>query len=244
MTVLRTISWDLALHARRRAAEWLVPPDNDAIPGFLRRLSFFPLVYIPWLILYESIVYLGPQPHSFQTFLPGEIHWPIWQWTEILYVSPYFLVTIAPFILTTNRILRRFMISAWLMTAFIDFIFLTIPAIAPFRPFHPHGILGQMMLEDRFADRNNGTAAFPSFHVVWSFLGALAWSSRMPRLKWAWLIWAAAVSASCVFTGMHALLDVIAGFLVFLAAYNYAVIARKIAAARLKLRTRESLPRR
>lgn len=236
MTVFRGLSWDLAVGARRRVSEILLPPEDDRSPSFWRRFSFFPLVFIPWLILYESIVHLGPQPGSFETYLPGEVNWPIWQWTEILYVSPYVLVTIAPFVLTTNRVLRRFLIAAWIMTAFIDFIFISVPAIAPFRPFHPHGFLGRMMLEDRAADMNNGTAAFPSFHVVWSFLGAMALASRMPRWKWAWLIWAAAVSASCVFTGMHSLLDVITGFMVFLAVYWYATVGRKLAGARAWMR--------
>jgi membrane-associated phospholipid phosphatase len=238
MTLIRGLSWDLAIRAPRRVRHLLIPPANDASPTLWRRFSFFPFVFIPWLILYEFVVHLGPQPGSFETYLPGEVNWPIWQWTEILYVSPYFLVTLAPFVVTTNRALRRFILAAWIMTAIIDFIFLSVPAIAPFRPFHPTGILGQMMLEDRWADLNNGTAAFPSFHVVWSFLGALAWSSRMPRWKWLWLAWAAAVSASCIFTGMHSLLDVIAGFCVFLFVCQFDVIGERIGQRRRRARRR------
>lgn len=199
----------------------LVAPENDLKPLWRHRLAYFPLLFIPWLIFYEFAVWLGPQPGAFETFLPGEVHWPIWQWTELLYVSPYVLVTLAPLIAPTNRGLRRMFIAAWMATIFVGLLFLIVPAIAPFRPFHPHGLLGQMMLSDRALDRNNGAASFPSFHVVWSFLGAMVWAERMPRWRIPWIVWAAAVSASCVLTGMHSFIDILGGSVVFLWVYNY-----------------------
>jgi len=83
-----------------------------------------------------------------------------------------------------------------------------------------------MMLIERRLDRNNGTAAFPSFHVVWAFLGAAVFASRQQlsprgrRLAGAWWIWAALVAMSCVMTGMHSLTDVLAGFAVFVLTYG------------------------
>src|SRR6476619_8604127 len=88
-----------------------IVPDDDRPPTLAARLAVFPLLFIPWLILYESVDNLGPPPEAFQTYLPGELHWPIWQWTELLYVSPYLLVTLAPFAATTNRLLRRFTLA-------------------------------------------------------------------------------------------------------------------------------------
>jgi membrane-associated phospholipid phosphatase len=110
-------------------------------------------------------------------------------------------------------------------------IFVTVPAYAPPRPFEPSGFLGRMMLWDRAMDRNNGAAAFPSFHVVWAFLGAAVFAKRWPRIAPACWTWAAAVSASCVLTGMHSLLDIVAGFMVFL--LTYYVAAPRILARRL-----------
>ena len=64
-----------------------IAPNNDAPPTFWARFLPFPLVFIPWLLLYEWVVYRGVQPGAFETFLPGEINWPIWPWMEVLYVS-------------------------------------------------------------------------------------------------------------------------------------------------------------
>jgi membrane-associated phospholipid phosphatase len=208
------------------AADWtrhvLSPDDDLGTPSVWARLAIFPLVFIPWLVCYEYVVYRGPAHNAFSTYLPGELAWPIWQWTEVLYVSPYLIVTLAPFFAPTNRVLRRFVLAGLIATAIGHLIFLTVPAIAAPRPFTPTGILGQMMTWDRDMDLNNGTAACPSFHVLWSFLGAAVYAARFPRLRGVAYVWAAAVSASCVFTGMHSLIDVVAGYAFFLLVYNYA----------------------
>src|SRR3954463_4204590 len=79
-------------------------PDDGRRPVLASRLAVFPLLFIPWLILYESVVHLGPLPNAFEGYLPGELHWPICQWMELLYVSPYVLVTLAPLVIGTNRL--------------------------------------------------------------------------------------------------------------------------------------------
>lgn len=214
--------------AAPRAADWtchvLSPDDDLSAPSFWARLAVFPLVFVPWLVCYEFVVHLGPPPHAFATYLPGEVAWPIWQWTELLYVSPYFLVTIVPFLAPTNRVLRRFVLAGLLATAVGHLIFLTVPAIAPPRPFHPVGLFGRMMTWDRDMDLNNGTAACPSYHVIWTFLGAAVYAVRFPRFRAIAYAWAVAVSLSCVLTGIHSLIDIIAGFAFFLLIYNYAPI--------------------
>jgi membrane-associated phospholipid phosphatase len=205
---------------RRVSLADALPPDDERPPALVRRLAVFPLLFIPWLVLYESVVNLGPLPHSFEDYLPGEVHWPVLQWMESLYVSPYVLVTLTPFLCRSNRVLRRFMLAGLLATVIGHLTFLTIPAIATPRPFEPRGVLGAMMLWDRKMDLCNGTAAFPSFHVVWAFLGAGVFAARWPRSRDLAWFWAAAVSLSCVFTGMHATVDIVAGFALFLLTWN------------------------
>lgn len=84
------------------------------------------------------------------------------------------------------------------------------------------------MLGERAMDRNNGTAAFPSFHVVWAFLGAAVYAARWPRLRFGCWCWATLVAASCVLTGMHSLIDIVAGFGVFLLVYNYRFFTHRL----------------
>src|SRR6476619_3608570 len=45
-----------------------IVPDDDRPPTLAARLAVFPLLFIPWLILYESVVNLGPPPGAFQTY--------------------------------------------------------------------------------------------------------------------------------------------------------------------------------
>jgi len=183
----------------------------------------FPLIFVPWLFVYEWFVYAGPPGRAFVTYLPGEINWPIWPWTEILYMSAYVLVPIAPLIAPTNRVLRRFVIAGVAAIVFGFLTFLTVPAISPPRPFEPTNVCGRMMLLDRWLDRNNGAASFPSFHVMWAFLGAAVLAHCSPRagLRIAAWIWASAVAASCVLTGMHSLADILAGFAFFLLIHRF-----------------------
>ena len=81
------------------------------------------------------------------------------------------------------------------------------------------GILGAMMRLDRDLDLNNGTAAFPSFHAFWAFLGASVFAVRWPRWRHLARAWATGVSLSCVFTGMHGALDIVGGFALYLLAW-------------------------
>ena len=212
--------------ARRPGSASVLAPDDDRTPLLRHRLVVFPLLFVPWLVMYEWVVYRGPAAGAIHSFLPGELGWPIWEWTEVPYFSPYVLVTLAPLLAPTNRVLRRFVTAGAAATVLVFLMFLTLPVIAPPRPFHPSGPLGHMMQIERALDRDNGTAAFPSFHVVWAFLGAALFAARWPRSAAAWWLWAALVSASCVLTGMHSLMDVVAGFCVFLLVHHYSFFAR------------------
>jgi len=70
---------------------------------------------------------------------------------------------------------------------------------------------GRLLEWDRLHD--TAFCAFPSFHVFWPLLAARVWTGRLPAALSFGL--AALLSASCVTTGMHSLLDVAAGFVVF-----------------------------
>jgi len=205
--------------ASERSLSGLLAPDDDRLPTFAARMLVFPVLFIPWLILYSSIVNLGPMPDAFETYRAGEWRWPVYQWTELLYFSPYVLVTIAPFLIRTNRLLRRFTVTGILGTVIGHLVFLVVPAMATPRPFAPHGVFGAMMEIERQLD-GNGAGALPSFHVFWAFLGGAAFAARWPRWRRVAWSWAIAVSLSCVFTGLHSMLDIIAGFAMFLLIYR------------------------
>ena len=186
---------------------------NDAAaPSAWERISCYLLVLGPWLALYEAIAAFGVPPDARPAFLAFEHRLPLIEWTELFYLSAYPLALLAPVVAGTSRDLRRFSVRVLLAMALVFPMYLALPLIAPPRPFSPHGPLGYLLAWERTLDTPG--EAFPSFHVILSLLAAEVFVSRMPRLKIVWRAWAAAVAASCVATGMHAVADVAAGFVV------------------------------
>ncbi|MBK9064992.1 MAG: prolipoprotein diacylglyceryl transferase [Acidobacteria bacterium] len=194
-----------------------LPGWGGARPSPADRLSAFALVLLPWLVLYEAVQALGVAPDAVVLLLRGETAWPVWESTELVYASTYLFVALAPLAAATRTDLRRFMVRGWAATALIVFLWLVLPVAAPPRPFEPQGPLGALLaLERRF---DSPACAFPSFHVAWALLAAPVWARRFGRagaLAWGW---AAAITLSCVTTGMHTVADVAGGiaaaFLVF-----------------------------
>lgn len=187
----------------------ILPANANTAPGLLDRLRCYAFVLLPWLILYEAVLALGPPSDAISTYLSVEHHLRVTEWTEAAYASPYVWVIAAPFVANSSRSLRRFSISAWLAMAIVFPIFLAFPFIAPTRPFAPHTFLGRLLALERGFDSPAG--ALPSFHVIWAILAARVFEERWKSLRWLWRAWAVGIAVSCVTTGMHSIADVLAG---------------------------------
>ena len=188
-----------------------LPPDTDDRATKGDRLSVLLLVLLPWLVLYESIGHL-PVPGAFSVVQPTEAEWPVWVWTEIFYVLVYPFVVLAPLAFRSRSEVRRACIRGWFGIGLGMLAYLVIPAIAPPRPFEGEGLFATLLALER-ADGLAGRAAFPSFHVFWAWWAARAWSLRGRRVGVFACGLAAASVVSCSTTGMHALVDLIAGTL-------------------------------
>ena len=191
----------------------LLPISEETSPGVLERVRCYLTVLLPWLLLYEATVALGIPADARIAYFPFEQHIPVWEWSEIFYASVYVAVVAAPLAIRTRRELRWFAGCGLLSMAIVFPIYLVVPLIAPPRPFDVHSALGMLLSFDRSHD--SAAAAFPSYHVIWAFLAAEGIAQKRWS-KWLMRIWALLVSASCVTSGMHALVDVVAGLLVFL----------------------------
>lgn len=183
-----------------------LPDDSPAPPAAWDRISIFVLVFLPWTLAFTSVVRLGVPPDAVPAHLPFERGWPVLVWTEWVYASVYPFVGLVPLVARERRVLRRFAVTALIATAVLSLIYITVPLVAPPRPFSGGGLAGKLLeLERAMA---NTVAALPSFHVVWALIASDAWARTFPRARrWAW-VWAAAIAASCVATGMHAIADV------------------------------------
>jgi protein-S-isoprenylcysteine O-methyltransferase Ste14 len=198
---------------RRFGAETLRPPlftlprAGDQRPTAWDRASIFIVVFLPWAVAYEAVFRLGVPMDAVSGFLSFERAWPVWIWTETFYASVYVFVGAVPFIARQTGVLRHFGLTGLVATAVVTLIYLTVPVVAPPRPFVAEGILGRMLELQR--SMSHTVAAFPAFHVIWTLTAAEAWARTFPRVAVGAWLWALAISVSCITTGMHALADVV-----------------------------------
>jgi prolipoprotein diacylglyceryltransferase len=131
----------------------------------------------------------------------------VWIWTEPIYASVYPFVGLVPLLVRRGRDLRHFAVAGLIATGVVTLIYLTVPVVAPPRPFVSDSLAGRMLSLER--SMSHTVAAFPSFHVIWTILAAGAWAGSFPRFRLLIWIWAVAIAVSCLTTGMHALADVV-----------------------------------
>ena len=192
------------------------PPADDQEPTFQDWLSVQVLVLLPWLILYEWLAALGIPDDAIVAYLSLEKNLPVVEWTEILYASTYLFVIIAPSFAPSRRVLRDFAVGGFAATLLMVLLFLSIPLVAPPRAFVPVTPLGELLAFERGLDTAGN--AFPSYHVFWILLSMSLFARKMPRARYVWWGLGIAISLSCITTGMHAIVDVLAGIILFFAA--------------------------
>ena len=191
---------------------WL-PRATSEKPALLERLRIYFAILLPWLAFFELFGALGRPAGAIGTWLPIDARVPIIQWTEIFYASTYVVVLLAPLLVRSAPALRRFAQRSLVAMALIFPLYLLLPLYVPPRPFHPVGSIGTLLLWERTP--YSGIGAFPSFHVVWALIAASALAEGARSKQWFWWTWASLASASCLTTGMHSILDVLAGVAAF-----------------------------
>lgn len=195
------------------SSPWL-PRDRPEEPSLLERLRIYLVILLPWLTLFQLVGALGKAPGSIDTYLPFEARFPVLQTTELLYASTYVVVLLVPILIRSSSALRRFAQQGLVAMALIFPLYLILPIFVPPRAFEPTTAIGQLLQWERTP--YSGTAAFPSFHVVWAFIAASALSDGSRSKKVLWRTWAALVALSCITTGMHSIADVLAGLVTYL----------------------------
>jgi len=190
-----------------------IPAGGLGVPDAWERLSVYLLLLLPWLVVYEAVGHVQPQD-VVEAYFWFERGWPVLLWTAVPYSLTYPFVILAPLVAPTRYVLHRFTVAGLAATVVGILAYVALPLIAPPRPFDGSGALADLQWLER-ASGMNGYAACPSFHVTWAFLAAWVYAQRWPRWYWAAWLMAAAMAASCVTTGMHALLDIPAGLALF-----------------------------
>ncbi|MGA1977423.1 MAG: prolipoprotein diacylglyceryl transferase family protein [Bacteroidales bacterium] len=191
-----------------------LPSASDILSSFNDRISSYFLVFVPWLIIYEAFIFIGAPRDAIVTNLPFEEHLPIWEFSVVFYSFYFLFILSVPLVIRTRKQLRRYITDMWFALIIVGIIYLVFPMMVKQKNFIPHSFLGSLILFERSHDGESG--ALPSCHVILAFLAARYFSKSTVRPKWIWYALAAVISASCITTGAHSLLDVIAGFCTFM----------------------------
>ncbi|HEY9047797.1 MAG TPA: prolipoprotein diacylglyceryl transferase family protein [Ohtaekwangia sp.] len=199
-----------------------LPEDTPAKPAVSERFGVFASAFVPWFAMYELFIYMGTDHYYINTVLSFEEHWPVWEWPEAFYASIYFYVGLLPFFLKTRSQLRSFLLLAWWSAGIGIFLFFVLPFYSAPRPFEPKTWLGELILLERAID--GPSAAFPSFHVIWSLVAAVTWSKFIPRWRALWWWLAGMITFSCIATAVHSIADAAMAMLVVWAALKHEAI--------------------
>jgi membrane-associated phospholipid phosphatase/protein-S-isoprenylcysteine O-methyltransferase Ste14 len=192
---------------------WL-PRNGTGRPSLLERCRVYLVVLLPWLAVFELIGAMGKAPGVASTYLPFEKQFPVYQQTELLYASTYLVVLLVPLLAPSGHSLHRFAQFGLRAMALLFPLYLLLPFFVPPRPFDPSTAIGSLLLLERTPA--SGIGAFPSFHVVWALIAASSLSEGGRWKRSLWWCWAALVAVSCITTGMHSILDIVAGVIAFL----------------------------
>jgi len=183
----------------------VLPAADDTPPSTLEKIRFLLLVVMPWVAMYELTAKLPVRGTVFGFSFEG--HLLICPWTTLIYESTYITVALAPWCARTRRELRQMMISGWMATLIVFPFYWLVPSSAPRRTMESHNLMTWLLGLERAT--YPPVAAFPSFHVLWA-----VFVSRLYRPRWVGIAYVAAVSASCITTGMHYIPDVLVALLI------------------------------
>lgn len=190
-----------------------LPENIDNSLTLKDRFSAYILSYLPWLLVYEAFIFIGVPKDALYSNFNFEHDIPIIESSTIFYVFTYLYALLIPVILHLKRELRNFEIDVWLVTGISAIIYFTIPFVVNQQSFSPHSLLGDLLLFDRSTD--GISASFPAFHAIWALIATRYFTICFKKLKWLWYSVLILILLSCITTGNHSILDIIAGIFIF-----------------------------
>ena len=136
-----------------------------------------------------------------------------------VYASLYMCAFILPLVVVRGRELFRQAMKAYLFVMLVSYAgFWFYPTVAPRVDRAVVNDFAEWMLQ-LFYDIDQPYGCFPSLHVAYSFVGALAVYRVHRRVGAAAVVWSVLIGLSTVYTKQHFAVDAIAGGILGVAAY-------------------------
>lgn len=175
------------------------------------------LFLIVWIVPYSALGYLNELRDV--SFLPM---WfddliPLYPPATLFYIL-YFPLCFFTFLVVKNEIVRRNGMKAFIYGTFMAVLFFIFYPTAMPRP----ELLGDGFFDivlRKFWEIDTTANAFPSQHVINSFVCAFILGEEKKKFKWAFLFLALVIAISTMFVKQHYVWDILVGFFIAFVAY-------------------------
>lgn len=200
-------------------------------PGVLKDTLAYPVALLPGIltaVVFRSVlagiaVTLAPMYFVIGFMLRGlpahrpmlaiDQAWPLRPEWMLVYGSLYVFVVILPFFVVRQRDLGQRTLGAYISVMLVAYAgFLLYPTIAPLRGEIAGGGFAVWTLRGMY-DLDTPYNCFPSLHVAYAFIAALACYRVHRGVGLVSVLWAGLIGVSTLYTKQHYLVDVIAGAL-------------------------------
>ncbi len=157
-------------------------------------------------------------PH-YQPFIWLDHAMPLWPAWIAVYASLYFCAFLLPLVVVRGRELFRQSMKAYVFVMLVSYAgFWLYPTVAPRTDKTVVSGFAEWSLQ-LFYDIDQPYGCFPSLHVAYSFVGALACYRMHRGVGLAASLWSILIGLSTVYTKQHFVVDAIAGGVMGVAAY-------------------------
>lgn len=175
------------------------------------RLTGLLIAAVSW-----SSLYFLTNHRPTNIFMPvadlGDAFIPFVDWSVIIYLSAFLQVPLGLFWLTPKKHFGAIVLTALVMTLLHALFFWGWPTTLPRLDFQPTGWWVGLYNLMHTVDRP--TNCFPSLHVAFAVLSAIAaWHHSARWGKW-WTFWALAIAVATLTTKQHYIADVIGGAII------------------------------
>jgi protein-S-isoprenylcysteine O-methyltransferase Ste14 len=197
-----------------------LPPAHDSPASLAQRVCAGSVALAPWAMLHALLSHMPQASDALELRMAWERSLPLPEAALWIYSAAYLFVPAAFLAAQPLAALRRSVISAWLISAIGFLTMFVFPTHSPFAVGAYSEIGAWLAQANRALDAP--WLAFPAFHAAWAVLAACALGvNARPFSRGLLATAAAAVCASAVLTGSHAIADVLAGALLGAASWQH-----------------------